>query len=188
MNIKAQVVPVHFPTDSAQWMNEHQGCPSVDCLSWEQFDTVFYYTMKGDTNISSTNYKILKMFYKWINYSNGTIHLSAENILGGIRYDAPSNKVYYYNSAAGSEQLAYKFNLSPGDHFVTHYTHGEYTDSLITRVTDSIINFTDYYGISSTKNVHYMYSDYCGWASSMFPAAIINNVGSLWISSKVVSH
>ncbi|MGZ4049520.1 MAG: hypothetical protein ACXVNN_09160, partial [Bacteroidia bacterium] len=157
-NSKGQT-PASFPKDSAQWLNHSYGYITMDGA---QYDTLYFYTMQGDTTITSINYKKLSLFKHYINYSNGTFGFLPESTIGALRYDSVLNEVYYYSYSSGIEKLAYKFDLATGDNFETNYT--PYTfDSLITRAVDSTIIFTPYTGTQFTKNVRYLFHSNCGW-------------------------
>lgn len=164
--------PASFPKDSAQWVNHWYGYPNTDFNPWEYFDTLYCYTMKGDTLIGSTNYKKLKMFKS--SSFLGTPSFSPQILIGGLRYDSVLNEVYYYDNSTAIEKLAYKFDLVTSDNFVTDYTPTT-PDSLIVRTVDSTINFTTQSGGSFSKDVRYLFHEFCGW--SFYRPSIINNIG-----------
>jgi hypothetical protein len=171
---KGQPLP-EFPQDSAQWITHYFGYPGYCCTDpSDYFDTLYCYTMKGDTTIGSLNYKKLKMFKR--SAYLGTPTLSAETVIGALRYDSVLNEVFYYDNSIGSEDLAYKFDLSAGDNFMTNYTPQPF-DSLIARTVDSTIIFTTYSGMQFTKNVRYLVFGNCGWPGLGSLPAIINNIG-----------
>lgn len=174
----SQTLP-EFPKDSAQWTHRYYGYTTISEMDFDDyFDTTYFYTMKGDTTITSTGYKKLSFFKGW--YDMGVFDHSPEQQVGALRYDSIANRVYYYKYSAGMEELAYKFDLSAGNNFATNYTPDTTPDSTITYVVDSTIQFNPFGGLPSvTRNVRYLRHPECGWSGFM-PAAIINNIGSIF--------
>jgi len=92
---------VPFPSANAVWAQRHgNGEASPD------------YAILGiktdDVTIGSNTYHKL---YK----SANDMVLDAGEYIGGLREDATTGRVYYYDQAAGSERMLYDFSLAVGD-------------------------------------------------------------------------
>jgi Secretion system C-terminal sorting domain len=143
------------------------------------------YTMKGDTSIGGFDYKKINVFTDTIDMVWGTPNLSPQTLAGCMRYDSTLNELIIYNNTLGVEKIVYKFDLATGDNYVTSYTpFVGVPDSLISRTTDSTIDFTRYTSSNFltgtaffSRNVRYFLHQPFGWTTSQ--SAIINNIGDI---------
>ncbi len=96
---------VPFPSSNAVWTERHGNTDAAPN---------FYVTgiKTDDITIGSNTY------HKVYRSANDLV-LDATEYIGGLREDAVTKRVYFYNAATSAERLLYDFSLSPGDTIFT---------------------------------------------------------------------
>ncbi len=116
-----------FPDSNAVWVTQCGGLASFECAccagSCEQFTTTED-SLGGDSIIGIYTYHKLYNWFMNSSYCNGPVDGSCNNnitsyfgkfVIGLIRQDTNTRKVYYRSSSSAHDTLLYDFNLFLGD-------------------------------------------------------------------------
>ena len=157
-----------FPTDSAVWrVNYYSGALGCPPLVAE-----YQYTMNGDTQIASVNYK--KIFRSGVSYQQ-FCYPPAFGYAGAIREDSGKH-IYLRLPNANADTLLYDFNLSVGD-TVINYLNYTCTVPTVSSIDSVLVG-------SSWRKRFNLYDSSCGASGVSFIEGIGSTRGLLeWTAS-----